>query len=254
MRLLVMALSIVFLAGAVSAEENIALKDQKDKVNYSIGMDIGNTLKNLSVDVNLDILVQGIRDVLSGNKTLLTAQESRDTIIAFQKEMKAKQMERIKELGEKTKKEGEAFLAENKIKEGIITLPSGLQYKVIKEGTGDMPKPTDTVTTHYSGTLIDGTEFDSSYRRGQPATFKVNGVIPGWTEALQMMKAGSKWRLFIPFHLAYGERGAGRDIGPNATLIFDVELLSIVKEDADKDGASKENINKENINKENVTH
>lgn len=249
MRFLVMALSIVFLASVVSAEENVALKDQKDKVNYSIGMDIGNTLKMLSVDVNLDILVQGIRDVLSGNKTLLTAQESRDTIIAFQKEMKAKQMERMKELGEKNKKEGETFLAENKIKEGVITRPSGLQYKVIKEGTGDMPKPTDTVTTHYSGTLIDGTEFDSSYRSGQPATFKVNGVIPGWTEALQMMKAGSKWRLFIPPHLAYGERGAGRDIGPNATLIFDVELLSIVKEDADKEGA-----NKENINKENVTH
>ena len=249
MRLLVMALSIVFLASAVSAEENVALKDQKDKVNYSIGMDIGNTLKILSVDVNFDILVQGIRDVLSGNKTLLTAQESRDTIIAFQKEMKAKQMERMKELGEKNKKEGETFLVENKTKEGVITRPSGLQYKVIKEGTGDMPKPTDTVTTHYSGTLIDGTEFDSSYRSGQPATFKVNGVIPGWTETLQMMKAGSKWRLFIPPHLAYGERGAGRDIGPNATLIFDVELLSIVKEDADKEGA-----NKENINKENVTH
>ena len=249
MRLLVMALSIVFLASVVSAEENVALKDQKDKVNYSIGMDIGNTLKRLSVDVNFDILVQGIRDVLSGNKTLLTAQESRDTIIAFQKEMTAKQTERIKELGEKNKKDGEAFLAENKKKEGVVTLPSGLQYKVIKEGTGDMPKPTDTVTTHYSGTLIDGTEFDSSYRRGQPATFKVNGVIPGWTEALQMMKAGSKWRLFVPPHLAYGERGTGRDIGPNATLIFDVELLSIVKEDADKEGA-----NKENINKENVTH
>src|SRR3990172_6918812 len=254
MRLLVMALSIVFLASVVSAEENVALKDQKDKVNYSIGMDIGNTLKNLSVDVNFDILVKGIRDVLAGNKTLLTAQESRDTIIAFQKEMMAKQTERMKELGEKNKKEGETFLAENKIKEGVITRPSGLQYKVIKEGTGDMPKPTDTVTTHYSGTLIDGTEFDSSYRSGQPATFKVNGVIPGWTEALQMMKAGSKWRLFIPPHLAYGERGAGRDIGPNPTFIFDVELLSIVKEDADKEGANKENINKENVNKENVQH
>ncbi len=245
MRLLVMALSIVFLASVVSAEENVALKDQKDKVNYSIGMDIGNTLKSLSVDVNFDILVQGIRDVLSGNKTLLTAQESRDTLIAFQKEMTAKQTERMKELGEKNKKEGETFLAENKTKEGVITRPSGLQYKVIKEGTGEMPKPTDTVTTHYSGTLIDGTEFDSSYRRGQPATFKVNGVIPGWTDALQMMKAGSKWRLFVPPHLAFGERGAGRDIGQNATLIFDMELLSIVKEDADKEGAAKESTSKE---------
>ncbi len=254
MRLLVMALSIVFLASVVSAEENVALKDQKDKVNYSIGMDIGNTLKSLSVDVNLDILVQGIRDVLSGNKTLLTAQESRDIIIAFQKEMKAKQMERMKELGEKNKKEGETFLAENKIKEGVITRPSGLQYKVIKEGTGEMPKPTDTVTTHYSGTLIDGTEFDSSYRRGQPATFKVNGVIPGWTEALQMMKAGSKWRLFIPPHLAYGERGTGRDIGPNATLIFEVELLSINKEKESKENTEKESTDTESTGKEQPKH
>ncbi len=247
MRLLVIALSIVFLAGAVSAEENVALKDQKDKINYSIGMDIGNTLKILSVDVNFDILVQGIRDVLSGNKTLLTAQESRDIIIAFQKEMAAKQMERMKELGEKNKKEGETFLAENKIKEGVITQPSGLQYKVIKEGTGEMPKLTDRVTVHSIGTLIDGTEFDNSYHRGQPATFKVNSVFSGWSEALQMMKAGSKWRLFVPPHLAFGERGSGREIGPNATLIFDMELLSIVKEDADKEGANKENINKENV-------
>lgn len=231
MKLRLMAvLGIVLLACQVNAGENLVLKDQKDKVSYSIGMNIGNNLKKQSIDVNPDVLAQGIKDALSGSKALMTEQEVNETIMAFQKEMSAKQIERLKELGEKNKKEGEAFLAENKKKEGIITLPSGLQYKVINEGTGETPGLTDTVTVNYRGTLIDGTEFDSSYRRGQPATFPVNAVIAGWTEALQLMKVGSKWQLFIPSDLAYGERGAGRDIGPNATLIFDVELLSIKKE------------------------
>ncbi len=231
MKLRLMAvLGIVLLACQVNAGENLVLKDQKDKVSYSIGMNIGNNLKKQSIDVNPDVLAQGIKDALSGSKALMTEQEVNETIMAFQKEMSAKQIERLKELGEKNKKEGEAFLAENKKKEGIITLPSGLQYKVINEGTGETPELTDVVTVNYRGTLIDGTEFDSSYRRGQPATFPVNAVIAGWAEALQLMKVGSKWQLFIPSDLAYGERGAGRDIGPNATLIFDVELLSIKKE------------------------
>jgi FKBP-type peptidyl-prolyl cis-trans isomerase FklB len=231
MKLRLMAvLGIVLLACQVNAGENLVLKDQKDKVIYSIGMNIGNNLKKQSIDVNPDVLAQGIKDALSGSKALMTEQEVNETIMAFQKEMSAKQIERLKELGEKNKKEGEAFLAENKKKEGIITLPSGLQYKVINEGTGETPELTDVVTVNYRGTLIDGTEFDSSYRRGQPATFPVNAVIAGWAEALQLMKVGSKWLLFIPSDLAYGERGAGRDIGPNATLIFDVELLSIKKE------------------------
>ncbi len=231
MKLQLMAvLGIVLLACQVNAGENLVLKDQKDKVSYSIGMNIGNNLKKQSIDVNPDVLAQGIKDALSGSKALMTEQEVNETIMAFQKEMSAKQIERLKELGEKNKKEGEAFLAENKKKEGIITLPSGLQYKVINEGTGETPELTDVVTVNYRGTLIDGTEFDSSYRRGQPATFPVNAVIAGWAEALQLMKVGSKWQLFIPSDLAYGERGAGRDIGPNATLIFDVELLSIKKE------------------------
>lgn len=231
MKLRLMAvLGIVLLACQVNAGENLVLKDQKDKVSYSIGMNIGNNLKKQSFDVNPDVLAQGIKDALSGSKALMTEQEVNETIMAFQKEMSAKQIERLKELGEKNKKEGEAFLAENKKKECIITLPSGLQYKVINEGTGETPELTDVVTVNYRGTLIDGTEFDSSYRRGQPATFPVNAVIAGWAEALQLMKVGSKWQLFIPSDLAYGERGAGRDIGPNATLIFDVELLSIKKE------------------------
>jgi FKBP-type peptidyl-prolyl cis-trans isomerase FklB len=157
----------------------------------------------------------------------LTDQEARETMTVFQKEMMAKQEVLAKKLGEKNKKEGEAFLAENKKKEGVKTLPSGLQYRVIKEGTGRKPKATDKVLTHYRGTLIDGTEFDSSYKRGTPTSFKVNEIIPGWTEALQLMKEGAKWQLFIPSNLAYAERGAGRDIGPNATLIFEVELISI---------------------------
>ena len=163
-----------------------------------------------------------MKDALSGAKPLLTEQEIQETMDAFQKEMMAKQ----DEVAKKNKAEGESFLAENKKKEGIKILPSGLQYKVIKAGTGKKPKSTDTVTVHYRGTLIDGTEFDSSYKRGQIVSFPVSGVIPGWTEALQLMEAGAKWQLFIPPNLAYGERGAGGAIGPNTTLIFEVELVS----------------------------
>lgn len=225
---------IMLFASHVYAGEDLVLKDQKDKVSYSIGLNIGKNLKKESVDINSDALIQGIKDALSGGKTLMTEQEVDETMMNFQKEMKAKQVARLKELGEKNKKEGEAFLAENKKKEGVITLPSGLQYKVIKEGDGKMPKSTDTITVHYRGALIDGTEFDSSYTRGQPATFPVKGVIAGFSEALQLMKVGSKWQLFIPSNLAYGERGAGDDIGPNVTLIFDMELISI-KEEAKKE-------------------
>ncbi|MEW6001616.1 MAG: FKBP-type peptidyl-prolyl cis-trans isomerase [Nitrospirota bacterium] len=222
----VVALCVLFLAVQVYGEEMV-LKDQRDKVSYSIGINLGNNFKRQSIDINPDALVQGIKDTLSSGKTLMTEDEIRDTLAAFQKEMLDKQAERMKELGEKNKKEGETFLSENKKKEGVVTLPSGLQYKVLKEGTGKTPKATDTVIVNYKGTLIDGTEFDSSYRRGQSATFPVNGVIPGWSEALQLMKEGSKWQLFIPSNLAYGERGAGNIIGPNATLIFEVELISI---------------------------
>lgn len=224
---LIAVLSIVFLVSQVHAAENLLLKTQKDKVSYIIGMDIGNNFKKQSVDIDPDILVKGMKDALSGANALLTEQEIRETMAVFQKEMMAKQEELSKKLGEKNKKEGISFLTENKKKEGVKTLPSGLQYKVVKAGTGKKPKLTDTVTTHYRGTLIDGTEFDSSYRRGQPASFPINGVIPGWTEALQLMEEGAKWQLFIPPNLAYGERGAGRDIGPHATLIFDIELIAI---------------------------
>jgi len=223
----IVVLGLLFFSSQVLGEEKGAPKNQKEKVSYIIGMDIGTNLKKQSVDINPEILFKGIKDGLSGNKPLMTDQEMKDTIAAFQREMQAKQEEVNKKMGDKNKKEGETFLAENKKKEGVVTLTSGLQYKVIKKGSGKKPKPTDTVTTHYKGTLIDGTEFDSSYKRGQPVSFPVNGVIAGWTEALQLMEEGAKWQLFIPSPLAYGERGAGPQIGPHATLIFEVELISV---------------------------
>lgn len=220
-------LGIALLASQVNGEENLVLKNQKDKISYIIGMEIGKNFKDQSIDVEPGILLKGIKDGFSGGKALLTEQEINEMTLTFQKEVMAKREEIAKRLGEKNKKEGEDFLAENKKKEGVITLPSGLQYKMIKSGSGSKPKLTDTVTAHYRGTLIDGTEFDSSYRRGQTVSFPVSGVIPGWIEALQLMEEGANWQVFIPPNLAYGERGAGRDIGPNATLIFEIELISI---------------------------
>lgn len=221
-------LCLVFLAGLAIAEEKSVFKSEKEKISYSIGMDIGNNMKKQSIDIDPDTLAKGLKDSFSGGKTLLTEEEARETLNAFRNQMMAKQQEQVKAAGEKNKKEGEAFLAANKKKEGVKTTPSGLQYKIVKDGTGKTPKATDTVTVNYRGKLIDGTEFDSSYKRGQPATFPVNGVIKGWTEALQMMKEGAQWELFIPSDLAYGERGApGGSIGPNSVLIFDVELISI---------------------------
>jgi FKBP-type peptidyl-prolyl cis-trans isomerase FklB len=231
-------LSIVLLASQVYAEEQAALKSQRDKVSYIIGLDIGSNMKSRSVDVDPDILLRGLKDGLAGNNPALEAEDIHETMKVFREEMAKKQEEETKKLAEKNKKEGEEFLTENKKKEGVKTLPSGLQYKVITEGTGKTPKATDTVTVNYKGTLIDGQEFDSSYKRGEPATFPVSGVIKGWTEALQLMKEGSKWQIFIPADLAYGEKGAGNVIGPNATLIFDVELIS-VKEAAQGKAAPK---------------
>lgn len=213
--------------GPAAAQNKPSLKDQKEKISYIIGMDIGTNFKKQSIEIDPDILARGIKDGLSGAKPLLSEAEAREIMTAFEKEMRAKKEAEQKTVGERNKKAGEAFLAENKKKQGVITLPSGLQYKVIKAGSGKKPVATDTVTTHYKGTLIDGTEFDSSYKRGKPATFPVNGVIPGWTEVLQIMEEGAKWLVFIPPNLAYAERGAGQSIGPNSTLIFEIELISI---------------------------
>ena len=213
---------------SIAVDESSQLTEQADKLSYSFGQNIGNGLKQQDIEVNLDLLIKGIRDALSGNPSLLTDDEMKETLLAFRKERFAKQAEVRKQQAEDNLKEGEAFLAENAKKEGVITLPSGLQYKVITPGTGKTPQATDKVTTHYRGTLIDGTEFDSSYKRDKPTTFGVDRVIAGWTEALQLMKEGAKWQLFIPSDLAYGRRGApGGQIGPNATLIFEIELLSV---------------------------
>ncbi len=215
------------MASLAVAEDKPQLKDQKDKASYSIGYDIGSTFKKQNIELNTDALIAGMKEALAGKEASMSKEEREKTLEAFQKEMMEKQVAASKEAATKNQAEGEKFLAENKKKEGVKTTASGLQYKVVKEGTGPTPKETDTVVTNYRGTTIDGTEFDSSYKRNEPATFPVNRVIKGWTEALQLMKVGSKYQLFIPAALAYGERGAGRDIGPNATLIFDVELLSI---------------------------
>jgi FKBP-type peptidyl-prolyl cis-trans isomerase FklB len=212
-------------AGAAAGQGPVELESKAAKVSYSIGLDIGHNLKRQSIEVDVRALARGIEDAMSGAEPLMTEEEVAATMKAFQQEMSMKQSERAREQAEKNQKEGEAFLEQNKTAEGVVTLPSGLQYKVLAEGSGPSPGPTDTVSVHYRGTLLDGTEFDSSHKRGQPASFPVNGVIRGWTEALQLMKPGAKWQLFIPSELAYGERGAGGDIGPNATLIFEVELL-----------------------------
>lgn len=223
----VVAAALAVAAGQAWGADAPQLKEFKDKVSYAIGLDIGTKLKAQSVEVNTATLLRGLDDGYSGAAPLMTDNDVRVTLMDLQKHLMAKQQERAKIQGEKNKKEGEGFLAANAKKEGVKTLPSGLQYKVLKEGNGPVPKATDTVETNYRGTLIDGTEFDSSYKRGTPATFPVNAVIPAWTEALQLMKVGSKWQLFVPSNLAYGERGAGREIGPNATLVFEVELLGI---------------------------
>ncbi len=227
MKILCTVLGFMLLASMSYAEDMSALKSERDKVSYGIGMDIGKNLKNQSIDIDTDILSRGIKDAFSGGSLLMTEDEFQKTMTNFRQGMMEKQKKQMSALGEKNRVEGAAFLSENKKKEGIVSLPSGLQYKVVSQGKGDSPKATDKVSVHYKGTLMDGTEFDSSYGRGKPASFPVNGVIPGWTEALQLMKTGSKWQLFIPSDLAYGERGAGGKIGPNATLLFDVELLAI---------------------------
>jgi FKBP-type peptidyl-prolyl cis-trans isomerase FklB len=184
-------------------------------------------MKANALDLNSEALVTGLQDGISGAKPQLSDKERADSLMAFEQDLQKKEIERLKQLAEKNKKEGAEFLAANKAKEGVKTLPSGLQYKVLAEGKGTQPKPTDQVTVNYRGTFLDGTEFDSSYKRGEPITFPVNGVIKAWSEALPLMKTGAKWQLFVPAELAYGEKGAGRAIGPNSTLIFEVELVGI---------------------------
>ncbi len=217
----------------------ITLTTQKEKVSYAIGMQIGKNLTREGVDIDTAVFLRGLVDVVTGSKPLLTEDEARNVISSLQQEMLAKREAEMKTLGEANKKEGESFLAENKKKEGVVTLPSGLQYKIVKQGTGPKPVATDSVVCNYRGTLVNGKEFDSSYKRGQPAAFPVNGVIKGWTEVLQLMPVGSKYQIWVPSELAYGPRAGSPEIGPNATLVFDIELLEIKKNDEKGTEASK---------------
>lgn len=222
--------------------ETSPFKSRKEKFSYALGMNIGGglgqNLKRQDVEFDPSLVADGLKASLSGGKTLLTVEEAQAVLKEVQTEMQKEQAAKMKDAAEKNKADGEAFLAANKEKEGVVTLPSGLQYKILTEGTGPKPKADDTVVCNYRGTLTDGKEFDSSYSRNQPATFPVGGVIKGWTEALQLMPVGSKWQLFVPANLAYGEQAAGDKIGPNSTLIFEVELLSI--QDKNKDSKSEE--------------
>ena len=205
------------------------LKTEAEKFGYTLGLDIGSNLKELPTEIDIPALFQGLEDALKDRTPLLNPQQYAEIKQELTMKIKRSRGRKTAELAEKNRTEGEAFLAENQEKEGVITTESGLQYIILREGDGPKPKDTDRVSVHYRGTLMDGTEFDSSYERGKPITFEVMGVIAGWTEGLQLMKMGSKYRLFIHSELGYGERGAGADIGPNATLIFEVELLSIEK-------------------------
>ena len=213
----------------------LSLKTDKDKASYAIGMFWGGQLHRQSTEVDTAILMRGLKDAMAAGKMLMTDDEMKATLTKLQNDARVKQQEMARVAGAANKKEGDAFLAANKDKEGVVTLPSGLQYKILTEGAGPKPTATDSVVCNYSGKLINGTEFDSSYKRGQPVTFPVTGVIKGWTEALQLMPVGSKWQLFIPAELAYGEPGRPPAIPPNSTLVFDVELISVQSKDVNKD-------------------
>jgi FKBP-type peptidyl-prolyl cis-trans isomerase FklB len=225
-RVLTTFVSVVLLFGVCYAGEKLDLKDQKAKDSYSLGYRYGESFKKQGMEIDLEVFTAGFRDATGGNEPKMTQKEMGATLSDLQKRMFAAQQLQLREKAARNLGEGKAFLAENAKKEGVKTLPSGLQYRVITEGAGASPKAGDTVTVNYRGTFIDGTEFDSSFKRGKPASVQVDGVIKGWTEALQMMKKGSKWELFVPSQLAYGERGMGR-IPSNSTLIFEVELISI---------------------------
>jgi FKBP-type peptidyl-prolyl cis-trans isomerase FklB len=230
--LITAGLALALLAGQTLAQESLPtaqpeVKDLKPKISYIIGHSIGKRIEGDQMDLDINNLIKGIQDGLAGAPSQFSSEETAKVLAAFEAQMKAEEPKRLAQTAEKNKRDGEAFLDANKKKDGVVATNSGLQYKVLKQGTGPSPKPTDQVTVNYKGTLLTGEQFDSSYDRGQPVTFGVKDVIPGWTEALQLMKVGDKWELYIPSNLAYGPRGAGAEIGPNSTLIFEVELLGV---------------------------
>lgn len=237
----ILAAAIGLLASfAVAAQDAPELKTDKDKLSYALGMNFGESFRKQGLDVDPAVFAKAFADSFNNGKTAMTDQEVQKLLMAASQELRKKQAALQAEKGAAAQKEGDAFLAANKTKDGVVTLPSGLQYKILKAGTGDKPTLEDMVVCNYKGTLIDGTEFDASEKHGGPATFPVKGVIPGWTEALQLMPVGSKWELYVPANLAYGAQGPG-EIGPNATLIFEVELVSIKKAAPPAAGASGSN-------------
>lgn len=230
-KLIVLAVMVLGLAACTQekADKPVALESDKAKFSYAMGMDVGSSLGQVGTDIDTDAFVEAFRTSIAKGETRLKAEEAKKIQQAFFMKKQKEQHEKMQASGTANKTTGEAFLAANKQKDGITTTASGLQYEVLTPAEGDKPAATQTVKVHYRGTLIDGTEFDSSYKRGEPATFPLNRVIRGWTEGVQLMSPGSKYRFFVPSELGYGERGAGADIGPNSTLIFEVELLEIVK-------------------------
>ena len=224
----------VILAGAMSlaicsSYAGVKLDSEEAKLSYAIGSDLGRNFKAQSIKINPDIFLQGMKDSLSGNKRLMSDKETQKTLQAFQKQMLLKRLESYKKEASSNKQKGEKFLEQNKKNPGIVTTKSGLQYKVLKKGAGLSPKINDSVLVEYTGKLLNGKVFDSSVKTGKPATFQVNQVIAGWTEALQLMKPGGEWEIFVPSNLAYGPRGTGSPIGPNETLVFNIKLISIQK-------------------------
>ncbi|HYW37283.1 MAG TPA: FKBP-type peptidyl-prolyl cis-trans isomerase [Terriglobales bacterium] len=226
-------LGLALVAIPAVAQDTPTFKSPKEKFSYALGMEIGNGFRKQSLELDPESVGKGLADAFSGGKTLLTEDEMRAVLTSAQEEYKKKQAELRAEKAQTALKEGEAFLAANKSKEGVITLPSGLQYKILEAGKGEKPELDETVVCTYRGTLLDGTEFDSSAKHNGPATFPLKGVIKGWTEALQLMPVGSKWQLFVPPQLAYGQNGSGQIIPPNSTLVFEVELLAIKEKDKD---------------------
>lgn len=229
MKLVTAAIMGLAISTAMAATDATSLATDKDKLSYSIGADLGKNFKNQGIDINPDALASGMKDGMAGSNLLLTEQQMKDVLSKFQKDLMAKRSAEFNKKGEENKVKGEAFLSSNKAKSGVVVLPSGLQYKIIETGKGAKPGKSDTVTVEYTGTLIDGTVFDSTEKAGKPATFQVSQVIPGWTEALQLMPAGSTWEVYVPSDLAYGPRSVGGPIGPNETLIFKIHLISVKK-------------------------
>ncbi|ADG24126.1 TPA: macrophage infectivity potentiator Mip [Legionella pneumophila] len=229
MKLVTAAVMGLAMSTAMAATDATSLATDKDKLSYSIGADLGKNFKNQGIDVNPEAMAKGMQDAMSGAQLALTEQQMKDVLNKFQKDLMAKRTAEFNKKADENKVKGEAFLTENKNKPGVVVLPSGLQYKVINSGNGVKPGKSDTVTVEYTGRLIDGTVFDSTEKTGKPATFQVSQVIPGWTEALQLMPAGSTWEIYVPSGLAYGPRSVGGPIGPNETLIFKIHLISVKK-------------------------